>query len=491
MITGLVTASSDIAFRTHAPLMQQLRTKLYGLRLAAPPASSGAGNHSEHATFTKVFTALLTALVPQFERLGPTMSPTAASGIESTEEEIFWELWMCLVEGCHAFKAVSAVCPELLPQNKLRLYALFYTAAHALLTWLLPMTRRPAWRSAAQHRCLRCRDTQLLVVLTHSACCLMNLTRTSRDTMFVHLRLLPPSFLPLLCCITSEQFGPPDLVFLQPTSAAAAPAAQNPTHTLTSSACSAPVHPHLLHTMVAHAINNMAANVESDEDLIIMPFLIHPSVFQLLKVMILMPAGPQLPYHSQLASHSMSCLVDLLNISLMDQENHDDSLMCTQSAETERDPLGLPLRLNPSVSGPALETDSRLLHVLGTRRQSNLSGGLEVMKICITIQRRILKSWLNACYYNPPREPALSVLAGSVIGLAQQCTAYGLLFMNATKQKLRGFNKQAGEHARVQQAQGVELTTSDPDCMCQRRLMMIHIMDFMRSEYSLSAAGER
>ncbi|MEW5318476.1 MAG: hypothetical protein WDW38_009696 [Sanguina aurantia] len=401
----------------------------------------------QYTLFISDFTTLLTALVPQLKRM--TARLNAEASCSKAVETIFWELWRLLVVACTAFESNTDHAKGLPPLDRQPLFTSLYPAFHAVLAWLLDCSRSPAWLAMRPEHGLAARSSELLMVLSQPTNCLLNLSMLGTPAVETHLSFLPQSFIPLLCCIVTEQYSStPRIVPLvaQVTGGLGATTYAQSLVTFLP-IFSAPLHFFLCN--LTQAIGNIGASDPTSCFTGLFSALRDPAVIQLLKAIMLKPerylrGTPP----DTLFERTILALHDHLFHSLKRGERRSD-------APVNRDPQGLPLHLNALACLEALETDVWVLHAL-----SKLSiADVQTAEVLYGLQSMILKFWIQAgprCRDVPPA--ALATMGSSIVGIAVRCSADGLLLMQEQRDKGQrgiqaGGGSQQHHHHQEQQQQ--------------------------------------
>lgn len=115
--------------------------------------------------FVKDYIRLLAAVTPQLDRLGSRLNSTVSSSIGTPEEDVFWELYVCVAISSDAFHAANKVWSELWAGEELPLHHAMYSAFYDLLIWLLKFSRSPAWMLMRQENHTTSRDAFLALIL--------------------------------------------------------------------------------------------------------------------------------------------------------------------------------------------------------------------------------------------------------------------------------------------------------------------------------------
>lgn len=140
-----ISGPSQASFKFELGRIQSLSPQWLDMAMAHFAAHSEASFTStrfEHKLLANYLTHLLTALVPQLDRLGSMLNSETACSVGTAAEALFWELWMFLFAGCSAFSASNSKWPDLWPAGMQPFDRPLCLAFHALLRWLLPMSRR-------------------------------------------------------------------------------------------------------------------------------------------------------------------------------------------------------------------------------------------------------------------------------------------------------------------------------------------------------------
>lgn len=193
------------------------------------------GMSREHALFITDFTALLTALVPQIDRVGRAFKASKKGANRGNLKS----LWMLLSISCLAFRNWPANWP-----GRLQLHIPpLQTACINLLVWLLQFTRSPAWALVTTDP--GGREESLINILSAPLRCFINISLCHAHEAFSQLSHLHPDFLPIICCIASEQ-----LSRLLPASPRTKPPASPPQDTRRAQGLSSVSKPVSSHTLI-------------------------------------------------------------------------------------------------------------------------------------------------------------------------------------------------------------------------------------------------
>lgn len=131
---------------------------------------------SQYVAFVADFTSLLTALVQQLDRLGSRLSFAVPSTIGTAEEDVFWSLWVFLVAACSAFDEATEKGPDLYSHEQQAFYGPLYFAFNSLMSWLLSISRSPAWVLMQARHGKHSRACELIACLEQPTKCLVNLS---------------------------------------------------------------------------------------------------------------------------------------------------------------------------------------------------------------------------------------------------------------------------------------------------------------------------
>lgn len=360
---------------------------------------------------------------------------------------MFWELWKLLAASSDAFKCIKRFLPDVWSADDLPMYKPLYEAFHTLLTWLLRFTRCPAWVLMSTQQGSLARTHDLIIILEQPTVCLVHVSFPSaapKSVLISHLKVLPPHFIPLLCCIVSEQLlsNLPLLPRTQPLAG---------THPSTHS------QPYK-HSLLSHAISpetvlgplaGMLSNLGHSNFVMRSPTfsdcLIHPSVIHLLKACFITTAHIRCTTQSSPPLYSATALSHLLPALQIQLRGSPDIQLCPlASTELSTDDLGLPSHAHPVLSLQALELDMLLLNALSAHMDSDIT----LMTTCYSVQCIVIESWVLAGQMCHASDASLLLMTQCVVGLAKQCTLHGLLLLQHVR-------KQASLHpAGSQQPEG-------------------------------------
>lgn len=403
----------------HSERIWNLYNKLQVICSTAPPEIQlrHLCTQSEFAPFITKYTTLVKALILQLDRLGSRLS-SVPSSIGTATEEVFWELWRILV-------AVETVIGYAYGRRsslfeKQPFCAGLYDALNMLLQWLLSISRSPAWVAMQRQHGLVDRNGELLAILAQPLDCLLRFsTNIYRSIFCSHLSCFPPTMLPLLCCIMSEQFtNAPVLVpLVQPAASSKAALYKGGVGQLYL----AENLDQFLHAMLM-VINNFATRHISTEFGSMISFVAAPAVFHFLKAVLILPRKASSP--PTVVSLCMGVLDSLSSFSNEEALTNPSPLLSAPNASLNKDALGLPLHTNPRFSNLALETDARLLHALVLHQSADAS----LTQKCCEMQVVILRSWMTDRLL-PISSETLTVMVRSVVGLAKTYSLQGLRMM--------------------------------------------------------------
>lgn len=381
---------------------------------------------SEYTSFVADFVRFLATMVPQICKRGPCLGLSSACSVGSADGKLFWDLWSLLDAGCQAFSTLTAKSSVVWLHDAQPVYPSLCDALTSLLTWILSISRSPAWRLMRPEHGLHMRNDELLTMLclplgyltessseTAQSC----INAPNFDTMSRHL-------LPLVCCIATEQFGTAPLVV--PTTRIAA--GMKATTYMCDAGLQAQENPaarlHVFIDSLTSLIYNFAINDKKAEQAVHLSRFTAPAVIQLLKVGLMTQTRMQ-PPAPLLVKCSIWCLEYVLGLSMMMLHGSPDHALSEIDQACNTDKLGLPLHLNPVWNEPALETDRLLLHSLSVYMHSHVS----LTVPCSTLQTLILQNWHFVGRSCPASAASMVKIHQSVVGLAKQCTAHGLILM--------------------------------------------------------------
>lgn len=448
-----------------------------------------------HAFFVRDFTILLTALVLQLDRFGSRLSYVAGCSIGTPEERLFWELWGLLVAACSAFAVMSSIWPDCWLVDQQLLYSKLITAFHATLAWLLSVSRSPAWTLMRTEHGSLARNSELITILTQPVMGLV-LLQPVTDACLAHcLSILPPDVLPLICCIISEQFGTaPLLVKQQPFAASmSATSYTQSTHSFT------PVHVslHLLLCSLLEANQIVCVYAQKSNCSKTLYVATSPAIVQMMKVILLLP--PKVVcLEPGLVIPSLTTLVSLF-VTL--QSDFDRTLACLSSSTVystlNTDSCGLPKHSNPLLSRQVLDTDMRLLHVLG---------GISIRcREAFPLQSMIVRGWnqlwTEKAQHDPVQSKGLEMMMRGRVGVAKECSSHMLCLMKQLLQqrvdhvKLQ-VGKSRGTTRKQQQKQylhqrGNTVGSNMADDFGADLHQLLHGLMQTKSRFLKSDAGER
>lgn len=118
-LTDFLRIVADLNLPDPTRDLQQLYMSLFrisGTLIIKPREVSSSAQPARHLMVAD-FLALLTALVPQLDRLGSMLNSATACSIGCFEEGVFWDLWNVLTISNYAFSAAYEVWPNFLFQS--------------------------------------------------------------------------------------------------------------------------------------------------------------------------------------------------------------------------------------------------------------------------------------------------------------------------------------------------------------------------------------
>lgn len=465
---GMTAAVAQLAHVSlpHPSLLQQLprlhtlrpefRRVFHSRRLQYDPVFC----RTQYGLFVTDFVALLRQLVQQLDRLGARLSHATPPSVGTDEEDLFWELWQYLAAASRAFKAVTNRGSDPWPVQQQPFYGPLYNAFHTALLWLLTMTRSPAWLAMQEQHGRDLRDRELMTVLEQPIECLVNVVcDTPPDHINSHLLLLPPSFIPLLCCIMAEQFTniplqhhPQQSLGTRAAAAELLPAgaslplgtapAGNANNTPPPGDRQATTYRDAVHVdrklfrgvlcyplaSLMLLVNNLHTHQQSSAQGSIGRcfFLTSPSILALFKMVLLLPQRRLVGSPTEL-NDSLDVLCGLLELQAAQSEatKHLDRHRVGPGHVQDYAVPDPPPHLAQPFADRALETDVRVLRVL-----SSDARGADARRVAIRydMQRMVVQHWMAGAgqpharaAVEPRSEQTASTMAGSVVGLAKQC----------------------------------------------------------------------
>lgn len=422
---------------TQEPVMHALQLGFYRVSAtlgAFPPtpATGGCQQQQQLALFFTDFTALMDTLVPQLCRLDCGTGSTGASRNGHVQHgHAFWQVWGLLLSGCSACQHVTVMFRKTWMADLQPSYRSLYASYHSLLTWLLPMTRGAAWQSLQPATHLDARRSELVGLLSLPVKLLLAAASTPPPTGPAHLAMLPPGFVPLLCCITAEQLcNLPPIAAPPPPAAVAGP---QPSHSRVLGAyrfrsCSAGRY-HVLQVLteaVERLIHCSGAVADRGAH---KAMITSPAVVQLLKATLTLPKRG-LATAPDLFLRGLSSLHCLLHARLTGSEARPGTALPTPERAANHDAAGLPTHLNPLLSRQVLQTDELLMHTL----IAYLDGDAGLTERRYNVVAALMRAWNQAGKLYPSPPGARRVMTDSVVGVAQHCTSVGLQLLLRQRQ---------------------------------------------------------
>lgn len=474
--------------RIQTPLVEKLEpamTRIYVLLFTLH--DPGLVIRPEYALFVTDFTALLSQLVPQLTRLGLRLSLPAAciAFTAAAEQKLFWTLWQYLLAASTAFRTATARERDDIPTQPQPFHAPLYAAFQSLLKWLLVMSRSPAWVMMKNEHGLQGRNHDLVTILTPPLISLVHLSeRAAQPALDSHLKILPPTLLGLMCCITSENFGSAPAIVPQARLMATFQAINYPTCVFTTESGT---RRGALLTHLTSSINNLADSSQTAGFPMNLAFLLTPAVIQFLKMFIIWTTGINNNiFRVQLSMHVLLALFERQWLHSMVKDQR-----MAFASQPNIDAAGLPMHLNPLFSKPALQTDAMLLHVLSIHihQHPTLTAHLH------HLQHDIVQSWLCALIKYPQRTAGVvSVMFHSINGLAKHCTAFALQHLRqlagegVLQQPKSGgqkFKKDQKQYHQAARSQPLDLGIAGLEDERQVALKWIRLFTYVTSEIQM------
>lgn len=421
---------------SHLSNMRMLHKQLRIVRASLPASVVVSGIQVDLMLFATDVAVLLTAVVQQLDRLGTRLICRPPGHSLEIEESVFWELWSFAAVCCEAFGSATLDWPTLWDEDNQSAFEVWYAAFHSFVTWLLPFSRSPAWLCMQRQHGMDSRNQDLTVIFMQPVATLLSLTLTPTPThvLLGRVSLAHLDFLPLLCCIASEQFGDLPLLVARDLLPVCHPTLY--TQGLTSGYGFEIQVDVLLESLVV-LVNNLAVesiilgpDKRSTPEFNFISILTHPAIVQCVKTVLVLPRGGSAkdPAHLDMVQISTDCLVLLLSLHV----KHCKAPIAAVALDVEReaimDAMGLPVHLNPFLSRPARETDGRVLHALSRHMDNSrhMDGELESWHTCFSAQAWIMQDWHHACRMHPVLSGVHAEMVRSVIGVAKQFSLYVL-----------------------------------------------------------------
>lgn len=447
---------------------------------------------SQHTLLVAGFSTLLSTLLPQMHNLWARISSAAATAdckLRITDEEVFWELWSFLVAGCSALSVAAAKLSDLWPEDKRPFHSPLFAHFHALLEWLLQISRSSTWLAMGPQHGLQSRNHELIIILVQATTFLEQVYMAKGPDLFRQLGLLPPSYVPLLCCIVSEQLGAsPLLVPSMPLSLSAGVKASSYTVGLNYKYPVDSPYKYRLLRQLSVAVNNflMLAN-RSNGYSGPFAFLRSPSVLQFLKVILILPDDSP-SARPRMTQYVTDCLHALLTLEVEETQDNQGVPLSSASGAANRDAIGLPIHLDPLLSLAAVETDAQLLHVLSVRAVHGADGAMALKRQATAIV--VIQLWSLAGRLYPVPEAALSVMTRSIRGIAKLCAWQGLQFMQQLQKTHPGRGSQRVEQLQQLQQQRAQqdagrLTYAKLATLGMQGMRHIREMTFLTSNFQM------
>lgn len=426
VIADVAVSRQSMMARLQAIMMSRLHTTmLASSELVLPLTQAETPSiRTAYALMVAEIVFFLESLIPQLCKRGCRLSSVTACSVGTADEHVFWELWSCLDAGCAALAIASQKSIQVWPVDDHPYYPSLYTAFHSLLTWLLSFSRSPAWLLMRPEHCLHMRNSELLKIFHLLSGFLSDFASDQFAISILHFNRLPADFLPLLCCIASEQFGnvPPLVPRAQVLAGAKAT-----TYTRGVVFQAKDISPECLHlfiesiTSLLEALTIVDSSAGRAEHF---PFLTSPAVIQLLKVALIIQ-GRKSPYEPDAVERTVLCLHYALRLALIQEKHSPRHPLSVTNQERNSNSVSLPMHLNAVLSKSALETDQRLLHVLS----KHMDVCVCLTGPCCRVQNLVVQSWVVFGELYPVSAAVLSKMSQSLVGLAKQCTTHGLFLM--------------------------------------------------------------
>lgn len=446
---------SHAAAQAKLTSMRGIRTSWFSVSATQPCSVATAPRklQQEHNQLLTAFTQLLVVLVPQLDRLGTQLNCESACIIGTVEEELFWELWSFLAAASLSFRTAVYIMTDSWPVEQQPSKAELFNALQDLLIWVLSMSRSPAWRLMQPQHGRKHRNRELVVILSSLTKCILNIKSAPDFGNPFLMQHLSPSFIPILCCIVSEQFVQCRLLVpqLQETSRSCAT-----TYGLRlgtpAEACRYCNYsfPYQLYPFMSDMVRLLSLFISNDPETGVscFPFLTSPAVIQLLKTIVLLPEEPPPATQLNLSRYCMFCLEVLLkqvNLEPASEQLREQPSILQAAAIQHAN--SIPLRLTPFVSVSDLETDARLLQFLSRHINEDKS----MLTTCYHLQAIIASNWFDfglsglttvaaattadpqatAAGADPARAAAVAndIIFRSIVALAKHSMLHGLRFM--------------------------------------------------------------
>lgn len=396
--------------------MSKLNNHLFSCTKSSTNLVQDAATYHEHGLLIADVSKLITATVPQLERLGHRLNLAGSANSVGTEEEtVFWSLWGFISASCQAVAGrpvwTNAVEREMFP-----LPVLWYSAFHAFMVWLLPFSRTPAWQLMTEQHGLQSRNASLLLVLFQPADSVHNLSQAGREKVHSVLAAVPNNFIPLLCCILSEQFGSLPPIVPQPPPQVGRVATSSFSASIPANIYSVSVTQvfGMLASLLGFFYYHLRSIDKSSAETKLYDFLESPAVLQCLKAGLVMSGESSKDKASRETFQNSTECLNLLFI-----KDVGAQLCAAVKNEAWMDDQGLPLHPNPRTCRAALYTDLWVIHALS--KHMEIGGFMEAsrdIENCYFVQCSIVQRWFPAealC-----SESALAGMARSMVGLAKQ-----------------------------------------------------------------------
>lgn len=432
-MTGVVTAIaaaslSQISLQAHIPRMRLLTVNLHTVREFMHPDLEGSSAYitgPDNEVFVAAFTTLLTALVPQLDRLGCHLSLAAPhSSIGTMEEDVFWELWQFLAASCFAFMDAISTWPGMVSAAQHDSIHTLYSIVSSLLAWLLAISRSSAWLSMQPLHGLESRNRQLMHMLALAVTFLDILFTVSPVVTLHHLSSAHPLYVPTLCCIASEQLTLRPLLALQAGTASASASATTyrQSHTVPFFGPFALNYFCFKLTSLINHVSMCCINTGCSK---LSSLITDASVIQFVKGNLALPRETS-SQAQILDTTSAVCLRTLL--SYPTQPASEDDIVWNHNSLNA---AGLNLCINPFRNKRCLEIDARVLHALSL---IGADGNILLLEACYECQFLIAYAWVHADRLYLAPEAAATMMVSSMVGLSKHCLSTGLQLMTNARE---------------------------------------------------------
>lgn len=392
------------------------------LEMLEPFMMKGEDLAQEHSIFIGSFADLLTALLPQIERVGIALSARRTEALRNMMEC----LWLLLYDCCWAYSNWPDTIPERSELDTTRLHS----ACAKLMAWVVQFTHSPVIWDAVTG--IDVRAYTLAVVVRAPLKCFVIIGLLPPSALFNRMCSLAPDFVSNLCCIVSEQLC--KFVPIQSMEGANPPPGPNHTHSrhgVLQGQCPMPIGVLVTTQIFYPLLRSIYMCVNASDALSsrrLDPVMAAPAIAHLLKMLVISHPPTEPLAGSDMESLEIFNAMALTCLLTLEQCVPVSEHLSVHLAVLQEVGLGVPSNASCPSQIASIRADRQLLHMLLSRKARDALFHVVQNKVMMLI----MQAWLvrEGAGESPAQSQAWLTRVVCGLGrIALQCMSHSLRWM--------------------------------------------------------------